>query len=359
MDGNVNGASGGDRTVEAVGAGENGRTGRKAGGSRSGGVVSALVLGWGGRAASFVDETGYTPVPEGGEATAIVSSDIGVGAYERFKELLGRDVVRCVSVESFSTESMNGAALCSYALSVAGEYATGGTGWGALVVPVTSMGGAEMVARLLDSDETIAEGLVVLAPDVSPGGEVQVAAKGGAVWARRVVALCARVIGAGGVVVSMPARWQDWRIHLAGYVAAGQGVVGYHGERSGVYEALRFATRGLGVPVFAVKSYADRGRAGVDVLCRWYEGANVRSFTQSVCVSRAGVDDVVEGLRCEGDGALYHESILLRLRRGECRRDAKKCRGLSAGERGSAGLGVPRPGEEWAWGLSDGFFSVK
>ena len=61
-----------------------------------------------------------------------------------------------------------------------------------------------MVARLLDCDETIGEGLVVLAPDLSPDGTIQVAAKGGAVWARRVVALCARVIGAGGVVVSMP-----------------------------------------------------------------------------------------------------------------------------------------------------------
>jgi hypothetical protein len=298
----------------------------------------------------FVDETGYTPVPEGGEATALVSAGLGVDAYECFKELLGRDVVRCVSTESFSTESMNGAALCSYALSVSGEYATGGTGWGCLVVPVTSMGGAEMVSRLLDFDETIAEGLVVLVPDVSPGGEVQVAAKGGAVWARRVVALCARVIGAGGVVVSMPAGWQEWRIHLAGYVAAGQGVVGYHGERSGVYEALRYATRGLGVPVFAVKSYADRGRAGVDVLCRWYEGANVRSFTQSVCVSRAGVDDVVDKTYSDRD-TLYHEAIVFRLRRNECRRAAKKYKGLPVEERASAGFGVPRPGEEEAWHL--------
>ena len=231
-----------------------------------GGVVSAPVLGWGERASGFVDETGYTPVPAGGEATAIVSADIGVGAYERFKELLGRDVVRCVSTEAFSTESMNGAALFSYALSVAGEYATGGTGWGTLVVPVAGAGSAEMVARLLDFDETIGEGLVVLAPDLSPGGAIQGAARDGEVWARRVSALCGRVVAAGGVVVSMPAGWQEWRIHLAGYVAAGQGVVGYHGERSGVYEALRYATRGLGVPVFAVKSYADRGRAGVDVL---------------------------------------------------------------------------------------------
>lgn len=335
---------------------DGGQTGRKATG---GGVVSAPVLGWGERASMFVDETGYTPVPEGGEATALVSAGLGVDAYERFKELLGRDVVRCVSVESFSTESMNGAALCSYALSVAGEYATGGTGWGCLVVPVTGAGSAEMVARLLDCDETIGEGLVVLVPDVSPGGIVQEGVRAGEVWARRVSALCGRVVAAGGVVVSMPAGWQEWRIHLAGYVAAGQGVVGYHGERSGVYEALRFATRGLGVPVFAVKSYADRGRAGVDVLCRWYEGANVRSFTQSVCVSRAGVDDVVEGLRCEGDGALYHEVIVFRLRRNECHRAAKKYKGLPVGERVSAGFGVPRPGEEREWCLSDGFFSVK
>ena len=200
----------------------------------SGGVVSAPVLGWGERASGFVDETGYTPVPAGGEATALVSSGLGVGAYERFKELLGRDVVRCVSTEAFSTESMNGAALCAYALSVAGEYATGGTGWGTLVVPVTGAGGAEMVSRLLDFDETIGEGLVVLAPDLSPGGAIQVAARGGAVWARRVVALCGRVVAAGGVVVSMPAGWQDWRIHLAGYVAAGQGVVGYHVDGGGV-----------------------------------------------------------------------------------------------------------------------------
>lgn len=329
--------------------GVGGQTGRKATGC---GVVSAPVLGWGERASMFVDETGYTPVPEGGEATALVSAGLGVDAYERFKELLGRDVVRCVSTESFSTESMNGAALCAYALSVADSHATGGPGWGTLVVPVTGAGGAEMVSRLLDFDETIGGGLVVLVPDVSPGGIVQEGARAGEVWARCVSALCGRVVAAGGVVVSMPAGWQDWRIHLAGYVAAGQGVVGYHGERSGVYEALRYATRGLGVPVFAVKSYADRGRAGVDVLCRWYEGANVRSFTQSVCVSRAGVDDVVEGLRCEDDGALYHESILLRLRRGECRRDAKKCRGLPVEERASAGLGVPRPGEEREWCLS-------
>ena len=327
-----------------------GQAARKPATTGGGGVVSAPVLGWGERASMFVDETGYTPVPEGGEATALVSAGLGVDAYECFKELLGRDVVRCVSTESFSTESMNGAALCSYALSVSGEYATGGTGWGCLVVPVTSMGGAEMVSRLLDFDETIAEGLVVLVPDVSPGGEVQVAAKGGAVWARRVVALCARVIGAGGVVVSMPAGWQEWRIHLAGYVAAGQGVVGYHGERSGVYEALRYATRGLGVPVFAVKSYADRGRAGVDVLCRWYEGANVRSFTQSVCVSRAGVDDVVDKTYSDRD-TLYHEAIVFRLRRNECRRAAKKYKGLPVEERASAGFGVPRPGEEEAWHL--------
>ena len=359
MDANVNGASGGDRTVEVVGAGENGRTGRKVGGSRSGGVVSALVLGWGGRAASFVDETGYTPVPAGGEATALVSAGLGVDAYERFKELLGRDVVRCVSAEAFSTESMNGAALCAYALSVADSHATGGTGWGALVVPVTGAGSAEMVARLLDFDETIGEGLVVLVPDVSPGGIVQEGARAGEVWARRVSALCGRVVAAGGVVVSMPAGWQEWRIHLAGYVAAGQGVVGYHGGRSGVYEALRYATCGLGVPVFAVKSYADRGRAGVDVLCRWYEGANVRSFTQSVCVSRAGVDDVVEGLRCEDDGALYHEAIVFRLRRSECKRAAKKYKGLPVEERASAGFGVPRPGEEEAWGLSGEFHAMK
>ena len=214
-----------------------GQTKRKSTGS--GGVVSAPVLGWGERAGGFVDETGYTPVPAGGEATAIVSADIGVGAYERFKELLGRDAVRCVSVESFSTESMNGAALCSYALSVAGEYATGGTGWGTLVVPVTGAGSAEMVSRLLDFDETIGEGLVVLAPDLSPGGAIQGAARAGEVWARRVSALCGRVVAAGGVVVSMPAGWQDWRIHLAGYVAAGQGVVGYHVGGGGVYDALR------------------------------------------------------------------------------------------------------------------------
>lgn len=324
-----------------------------------GGVVSAPVLGWGERASRIVDETGYTPVPEGGEATALVSAGLGVDAYERFKELLGRDVVRCVSTESFSTESMNGAALCAYALSVAGSHATGGHGWGTLVVPVTGAGGAEMVARLLDCDETVGEGLVVLAPDLSPGGTIQVAARNGAVWARRVSALCGRVVAAGGVVVSMPAGWQEWRIHLASYVAAGQGVVGYHGERSGVYEALQYATRGLGVPAFAVKSYADRGRAGVDVLCRWYEGANVRSFTQSVCVSRAGVDDVVEGLRCEDDGALYHEAIVFRLRRNECRRAAKKYKGLPVEERVSAGFGVPRPGEEREWRLSGEFSSVK
>ena len=323
-----------------------------------GGVVSAPVLGWGERASGFVDETGYTPVPAGGEATAIVSADIGVGAYERFKELLGRDVVRCVSTEAFSTESMNGAALFSYALSVAGEYATGGTGWGTLVVPVAGAGSAEMVARLLDFDETIGEGLVVLAPDLSPGGAIQGAARDGEVWARRVSALCGRVVAAGGVVVSMPAGWQEWRIHLAGYVAAGQGVVGYHGERSGVYDALRYATRGFGVPVFAVKSYADRGRAGVDVLCRWYEGANVRSFTQSVCVSRAGVDDVVEKTYSDAD-PLYHEAIVFRLRRNECRRAAKKYKGLPVEERASAGFGVPRPGEEEAWGLSGEFSSAK
>ena len=324
---------------------------RKSTTAGSSGVVSAPVLGWGERASGFVDETGYTPVPAGGEATALVSADIGVGAYERFKGLLGRDVVRCVSTESFSAGSMNGAALCAYALSVAGSHATGGAGWGALVVPVAGAGSAEMVARLLDFDETIGEGLVVLVPDVSPGGIVQEGARAGEAWARRVSALCGRVVAAGGVVVSMPAGWQEWRIHLAGYVAAGQGVVGYHGERSGVYEALRYATRGLGVPVFAVKSYADRGRAGVGALCRWYEGANVRSFTQSVCVSRAGVDDVVEGLRCEDDGALYHEVIVFRLRRNECRRAAKKYKGLPVEERASAGFGVPRPGEEWAWHL--------
>ena len=317
----------------------------------AGGVVSAPVLGWGERSKGLVDETGYTPVPEGGEATALVSADLGVDAYECFKELLGRGVVRCVSVEAFSTESMNGAALWSYALSVAGSHATGGTGWGTLVVPVTGAGGAEMVSRLLDCDETIGESLVVLAPDLSPDGTIQVAAHDGAVWARRVVALCGRVVAAGGVVVSMPAGWQDWRIHLAGYVAAGQGVVGYHGERSGVYEALRYATRGLGVPVFAVKSYADRGRAGVDVLCRWYEGANVRSFTQSACVSRAGVDDEVEKARSDAD-VLYHEAILFRLRRSECKRAAKNYKGLSVLERASAGFGVPRPGEEEAWGLA-------
>ena len=327
-----------------------GQAARKQATTGGGGVVSAPVLGWGERASMFVDETGYTPVPAGGEATAIVSADIGVGAYERFKELLGRDAVRCASVESFSTESMNGAALCSYALSVAGEYATGGTGWGCLVVPVTGAGSAEMVARLLDFDESVAEGLVVLAPDLSPGGTIQVAARGGAVWARRVSALCGRVMAAGGVVVSMPAGWQDWRIHLAGYVAAGQGVVGYHSDRSGVYDALRFAARGLGVPVFAVKSYADRGRAGVDVLCRWYEGAVVRSFTQSVCVSRAGVDDVVDKTYSDAD-PLYHEVIVFRLRRNECRRAAKKYKGLPVEERASAGFGVPRPGEEEAWHL--------
>lgn len=323
-----------------------------------GGVVSAPVLGWGERATGFVDETGYTPVPEGGEATVIASADVEVGAYERFKELLGRDAVRCVSVESFSTESMNGAALCSYALSAAGEYATGGTGWGTLVVPVTGAGSAEMVARLLDFDESVAEGLVVLAPDLSPGGTIQVAARGGAVWARRVSALCGRVMAAGGVVVSMPAGWQDWRIHLAGYVAAGQGVVGYHSDRSGVYDALRFAARGLGVPVFAVKSYADRGRAGVDALCRWYEGAVVRSFTQSVCVSRAGVDDVVEKTYSDAD-PLYHEAIVFRLRRNECRRAAKKYKGLPVEERASAGFGVPRPGEEREWRLSGEFHAMK
>ena len=83
-----------------------GQAARKPATTGGGGVSSAPVLGWGERASMFVDETGYTPVPEGGEATAIVSADIGVGAYERFKELLGRDAVRCVSVESFSTESM-------------------------------------------------------------------------------------------------------------------------------------------------------------------------------------------------------------------------------------------------------------
>lgn len=336
-----------------------GQAARKPTTTGGGGVASAPVLGWGERASGFVDETGYTPVPAGGEATALVSAGLGVDAYERFKELLGRDVVRCVSVESLSTESMNGAALCSYALSVAGEYATGGTGWGALVVPITGAGSAEMVARLLDFDETVGEGLVVLAPDLSPGGAIQGAARAGEVWARRVVALCGRVVTAGGVVVSMPAGWQDWRIHLAGYVAAGQGVVGYHVDGGGVYDALRYAARGLGVPVFAVKSYADRGRAGVDVLCRWYEGANVRSFTQSVCVSRAGVDDVVEGLRCEDDGALYHEAIVFRLRRNECRRAAKKYKGLPVEERVSAGFGVPRPGEEREWRLSGEFSSVK
>lgn len=337
---------------------DGGQAARKPTTTGGGGVASAPVLGWGERASGFVDETGYTPVPEGGEATALVSADIEVGAYERFKELLGRDVVRCVSTEAFSTESMNGAALCSYALSVSGEYATGGTGWGTLVVPVTGAGSAEMVSRLLDFDETIGEGLVVLVPDVSPGGEVQVAAKGGAVWARRVVALCGRVVTAGGVVVSMPAGWQDWRIHLAGYVAAGQGVVGYHVDGGGVYDALRYAARGLGVPVFAVKSYADRVRAGVDVLCRWYEGAVVRSFTQSVCVSRAGVDDVVEKTYSDAD-PLYHEAIVFRLRRNECRRAAKKYKGLSVEERASAGFGVPRPGEEREWRLSSEFSSAK
>ena len=335
-----------------------GQAARKPATTGGGGVLSAPVLGWGERASGFVDETGYTPVPAGGEATAIASADIEVGAYERFKELLGRDVARCVSVESFSTESMNGAALCSYALSVAGEYATGGTGWGTLVVPVTGAGSAETVSRLLDFDEAVAEGLVVLAPDLSPGGAIQGAARNGEVWARRVSALCGRVVAAGGVVVSMPAGWQEWRIHLAGYVAAGQGVVGYHGERSGVYDALRYATRGFGVPVFAVKSYADRGRAGVDVLCRWYEGANVRSFTQSVCVSRAGVDDVVEKTYSDAD-PLYHEAIVFCLRRNECRRAAKKYKGLPVEERASAGFGVPRPGEEEAWGLSGEFSSAK
>lgn len=339
--------------------GVGGQAARKPTTAGGGGVASAPVLGWGERASGFVDETGYTPVPAGGEATALVSAGLGVDAYERFKELLGRDVVRCVSVEAFSAESMNGSALCAYALSAADSHAAGGPGWGALVVPVTGAGGAEMVARLLDCDETIGEGLVVLVPDVSPGGIVQEGARGGAAWARRVVSLCGRVVGVGGVVVSMPAGWQEWRIHLAGYVAAGQGVVGYHGERSGVYDALRFATRGLGVPVFAVKSYADRGRAGVDVLCRWYEGANVRSFTQSACVSRAGVDDVVEGLRCEDDGALYHEAIVFRLRRNECRRAAKKYKGLPVEERVSAGFGVPRPGEEGEWCVSSEFSSVK
>ena len=321
----------------------------------AGGAVSAPVLGWGERASGFVDETGYTPVPAGGEATALVSATFGVGAYERFKEVLGRDVVRCVSVESFSTESMNGAALCAYALSVAGEYATGGTGWGCLVVPVTGADSAEMVSRLLDFDETIGEGLVVLAPDLSPGGAIQGAARAGAVWARRVSALCGRVVAAGGVVVSMPAGWQDWRIHLAGYVAAGQGVVGYHADGGDVY---RYAARGLGVPVFTVKSYVDRGRAGFDVLCRWYEGAVVRSFTQSVCVSRAGVDDVVEKTYSDAD-PLYHEAIVFRLRRNECRRAAKKYKGLPVEERASAGFGVPRPGEEEAWGLSGEFHAMK
>lgn len=335
-----------------------GQAARKPATTGGGGVVSAPVLGWGERATGFVDETGYTPVPAGGEATALVSSGLGVGAYERFKELLGRDVVRCVSTEAFSTESMNGAALCAYALSVAGECATGGTGWGTLVVPVTGAGGAEMVARLLDFDETISEGLVVLAPDLSPGGTVQVAARAGEVWARRVSALCGRVVAAGGVVVSMPSGWQDWRIHLAGYVAAGQGVVGYHADGGGVYDALRYAARGLGAPVFAVKSYADRGRAGVDVLCRWYEGAVVRSFTQSVCVSRAGVDDVVEKTYSDAD-PLYHEAIVFRLRRNECRRAAKKYKGLPVEERASAGFGVPRPGEEEAWGLSGEFHAMK
>ena len=335
-----------------------GQAARKPTTTGGGGVASAPVLGWGERASGFVDETGYTPVPEGGEATALVSAGLGVDAYERFKELLGRDVVRCVSAEAFSTKSMNGAALCAYALSVAGSHATGGTGWGTLVVPVTGAGSAEMVARLLDFDETIGEGLVVLVPDVSPGGIVQEGARAGEVWARRVSALCGRVVAAGGVVVSMPAGWQEWRIHLASYVAAGQGVVGYHGERSGVYEALKYATRGLGVPVFAVKSYADRGRAGVDVLCRWYEGAVVRSFTQSVCVSRAGVDDVVEKTYSDAD-PLYHEAIVFRLRRNECRRAAKKYKGLSVEERASAGFGVPRPGEEREWRLSSEFSSAK
>ena len=335
-----------------------GQASRKPATTGSGGVVSAPVLGWGERASGFVDETGYTPVPGGGEATAIVSARLGVDAYERFKELMRRDVVRCVSAEAFSTESMNGAALCAYALSVAGSHATGGTGWGTLVVPVTGAGSAEMVSRLLDFDETIGEGLVVLAPDLSPGGTVQGAARDGAVWARRVSALCGRVVGVGGVVVSMPSGWQDWRIHLAGYVAAGQGVVGYHADGGGVYDALRYAARGLGVPVFAVKSYADRGRAGVDVLCRWYEGAVVRSFTQSVCVSRAGVDGVVEKTYSDAD-PLYHEAIVFRLRRNECRRAAKKYKGLSVEERASAGFGVPRPGEEREWGLSSEFSSVK
>lgn len=334
-----------------------GQAARKSTTTGGGGVVSAPVLGWGERASMFVDETGYTPVPEGGEATAIVSAGLGVGAYERFKELLGRDAVRCVSVESFSTESMNGAALCSYALSVAGEYATGGTGWGTLVVPVTGTGSAEMVSRLLDFDESVAEGLVVLAPDLSPVGAIQGAARDGAVWERRVSALCGRVVAAGGVVASMPAGWQDWRIHLAGYVAAGQGVVGYHVDGGGVYDALRYAARGLGVPVFTVKSYADRGRAGVDVLCRWYEGAVVRSFTQSVCVSRAGVDDMVDKTYSDRD-TLYHEAIVFRLRRNECRRAAKKYKGLPVEERASAGFGVPRPGEEREWGLSDGLHAV-
>lgn len=335
-----------------------GQAARKSTTTGGGGVVSATVLGWGERASGFVDETGYTPVPNGGEATAIVSAGLSVGAYERFKELLGRDVVRCVSTEAFSTESMNGAALCAYALSVAGDYATGGAGWGTLVIPVTGAGSAEMVARLLDFDETISEGLVALAPDLSPGGAIQDAARDGAVWARRVVALCGRVVAAGGVVVSMPAGWQDWRIHLAGYVAAGQGVVGYHADRSGVYDALRFAARGLGVPVFAVKSYADRERAGLDGLCRWYEGAVVRSFTQSVCVSRAGVDDVVEKTYSDAD-PLYHEAIVFRLRRNECRRAAKKYKGLPVDERASAVFGVPRPGEEEAWRLSGEFSSAK
>ena len=65
-----------------------GQAARKPATTGGGGVVSAPVLGWGERASGFVDETGYTPVPAGGEATAIVSADIGVGAYERSRNCL-------------------------------------------------------------------------------------------------------------------------------------------------------------------------------------------------------------------------------------------------------------------------------
>ena len=65
---------------------------------------------------------------------------------------------------------------------------------------------------------------------------------------------------------------------------------------------------------------------------------------------RAGVDDVVDKTYSDRD-TLYHEAIVFRLRRNECRRAAKKYKGLPVEERASAGFGVPRPGEEREWGL--------